>query len=345
MPPPQSAWQGQPPPPRSSHGCLIAVVLVGVVLVGIAAIGLSHAGRSRTTASGGHTTATSTWSSDPTTTTTRPTTTTPRTTASSPTSTSRRTYTSAPSQPPTSTQPAGPQPVVKLGDNPLFEVGGLPATNCKLSRWTTDPAGAEQFFRSALPCLDAAWSPVMQAAGLPFFSPKLAFPKGTSWSSPCGSVTADRAAAFYCDADNTLYMPFEALQTAQYGAHPGVYLALFAHEYGHHVQAMSGISRAYTNARFTNSDGNNDAGWELSRRLELEAQCFSGMFLAASSGRGDVDGNITNEAQTTQDRGDHNGPPRDHGTDAHAEAWWNQGFQRNSLAQCDTWLSSPGDVA
>ncbi|WP_249227185.1 neutral zinc metallopeptidase [Kutzneria sp. CA-103260] len=344
MPPPQSNWQGLPPPRRPSRGPVIAIVLVAVVLVGVAAIGLSRLGHSRPAAdAGGAPSATFTY--DEPTTTPSPTRTTHRTTTPPPTTTSRRTSTT--SAPPTSTQPAGPQPVLKLGDNPLFEVGGLPATTCKLARWSTDPAGAERFFRSALPCLDAAWAPVMKAANLPFFTPKLAFPPGTSFNTPCGNQTIGHIVAFYCGNDNTLYVPFAGLQTEMYGAHPGVYLALFAHEYGHHVQAMAGIMQAYGGARYAkdNGDSANDAGWELSRRLELQAQCFSGMFLAATSGRGDVDGNITHEAQTSQDRGDHNGPPRDHGTDDHAMGWWNSGFQRNSLSQCDTWLASSADVA
>lgn len=343
MPPPQSTWSGQPPPKRPSRGPIVVIVLVAVVVVGVAAIGLSQLGRSRPAADAGAASTTS-WTPEPTTTTATPSRTPHRTTTPSPT-TPRRTTTT--SQTPTSTEPSGPQPVLKLGDNPLFEVGGVPATNCKLSRWSTDPAGAERFFRSALPCLDAAWAPVMKAAGLPFFSPKLAFPPGTSFATPCGTMTIGHIVAFYCSTDNTLYVPFAGLQTELYGAHPGVYLALFAHEYGHHVQAMAGIMDAYGQARYAKDKGdvNSDAGWELSRRLELEAQCFSGMFLAATSGRGDVDGNITQEAQNSQDRGDHNGPPLDHGTDAHAQGWWNQGFQRNSLAQCDTWLSSTADVA
>ncbi len=319
----------------------MAIVLVAVVVVGVAAIGLSRLGHSRPTADAG-TTPTATLTLDPTTTTSPPRTT-RRTTTPPPTTTSRRTTTT--SAPPTTTLPAGPRPVAKLGDNPLFDVGGLPATNCKLTRWTTDQAGAERFFRSALPCLDSAWEPVLKAAGLPFASPTLAFPGGTVWNSPCGSEDAanGRVAAFYCATNTTIYMPFNAIQTDLYGAHPGVYLALFAHEYGHHVQAMSGMEDAYLKVTYTaRSD---DERQELSRRLELQAQCFSGMFLAATSGRGDVDGNITREAETSQDRGDHNGPPRDHGTDNHTIGWWNSGFQRNSLSQCDTWSASSADVA
>ncbi|GAA0604357.1 hypothetical protein GCM10010174_21150 [Kutzneria viridogrisea] len=232
----------------------------------------------------------------------------------------------------------------RTADNPLFGVNGLPGTNCALSRWTTDPAGAERFFRSALPCLDAAWAPVLRAAKLPFFTPKLAFPEGANFASPCGAMQVGRMVAYYCGTNNTLYMPFSGLQTAQYGAHPGVYLALFAHEYGHHVQQLSGVMDAYVDQRY-DAGQDSDAGLELSRRLELQAQCFSGMFLAATGGRGDVDANLVTEANTSQDRGDHNGPPRDHGTDDHTIAWWRQGYQKNSPAQCNTWRSSAADVS
>lgn len=342
MPPPLSTGPGLPPPARPSRGPILAIVLVAVLLLGLAAIGLSHLGGSRPAADGG---AGATPTTSEPTTTTSPTRTTRRTTTTPPPTTTRRTTTT--SRPPTSTTPAGPQAVLKLADNPLFDVGGLPATDCPLSRWSTDPAGAERFFRSALPCLDAAWAPVMRAAGLPFSSPAVAFPPGTSFNTPCGNQSIGHIVAFYCGRDQTLYVPFSGLQTEQYGAHPGVYLALFAHEYGHHVQALSGILSAYTTERYAkdNGDSGNNAGWELSRRLELQAQCFSGLFLAATSGRGDVDGNITHEAQTSQDRGDHSGPPLDHGTDDHTIGWWNTGFQRNSLAQCNTWAASTADVA
>jgi hypothetical protein len=70
------------------------------------------------------------------------------------------------------------------------------------------------------------------------------------------------------------------------------------------------------------------------------------MFLASVYGRGSVDDNILTEARTSQDRGDHvAGVPRDHGTDDHAIAWWEQGAQMNRTYQCNTWLSPPEDVA
>lgn len=324
------------PRKSSNTGALVATLIIVVLLGGVATVGLiAMNGRGDSVADTGYEPPpTYSYSSDPFPTTTYETTTTT-------TETTDTTYDT-----PTETTPAGPQPVYATGDNPLFSGDvGTPAITCNLARWDTNPAGAAAFFQSALPCLDAAWQPVLEYQGLPFFSPNLAFPEGTSWESPCGAVSTGAVAAFYCSYDNTIYMPFAGLQADMYGAQPGVYLALFAHEYGHHVQALAGVMEAYWDERY-NAGADTEAGLELSRRSELQAQCFSGMFLAASYGRGSVDDNILTEARTTQDRGDHTaGAPRDHGTDEHATAWWEQGAQLNRTFQCNTWLSPAEDVA
>jgi predicted metalloprotease len=341
-PPWLQGYPGHPgmlrPRPRSNTGPLVATIIVAVLvvlagLIGLAALSdrgnhVADTGYDEPPATIGETTATGTTTTGTTLTTTDAAVTTTQNT-------------------PTETTPAGPQPVYTLADNPLFS-GEIPAppVSCTLRRWQTTPAGAKAFFKSALPCLDAAWRPVMDRAGLPFATPSIEFPEGTNWSSPCGQVAGSTgAAAFYCGENNTLYMPFAGLQTDLYGARPGVYLALFAHEYGHHVQALSGVLDAYAQARYE-AGADTAPGLELSRRLELQAQCFSGMFLAATKGRGSVNGDVLAEARGSQDRGDHNpGQPRDHGTDAHTSAWWEQGVQKNRTFQCNTWKSPPADVA
>jgi predicted metalloprotease len=332
----------QRPRPKSNTGPLVATIVVAVLVVSAGLIGfLALNDRGNHVADTGYDEPAATSSETSTTTETTTTTTDVplTTTTDAPITTTEDT--------PTETTPAGPQPVYELGENPLFAGDlGTPAVTCSLSRWRTDPQSAAAFFKSALPCLDRAWQPVMEQAGLPFFSPKMEFPEGTNWSSPCGSVASGdgAVAAFYCGENNTLYMPFAGLQTDMYGAHPGVYLAVLAHEYGHHVQAMSGVMDAYAQARY-DAGVDTEPGLELSRRLELQAQCFSGMFLAATYSRGSVDDNILNEARTTQDRGDHTaGLPRDHGSDVHASSWWEQGAQKNRTFQCNTWKSPPADV-
>jgi uncharacterized protein len=243
----------------------------------------------------------------------------------------------------TTATPGSGEPAYKLADNPLFTASGPSPTSCSLPRWQTTPSVSQAYFTAALPCLDTAWAPVLKAAKLPFTTPKLAFPTGSSWSSPCGSVSNGEAAAFYCSADNTLYMPFSGLQTEDFGARPGVYLAVFAHEYGHHVQYLTGMMKV-ADEQMYDSGSDSPQSLEVSRRLELQAQCFSGLFLAATSGRGSVDASVVTDAAATQERGDH-GARRDHGTDAHTQGWWHQGYQKKDVAQCNTWRASSADVS
>jgi uncharacterized protein len=330
------------PRPKSNAGAIVATVIVAVLVGAVGLVGFlamdDRGDHVADTGYGDSPTYSSTHASDPFPDSTDETTTTTRDTTEG--STTEDTTTEETSE--------GPRPENALEDNSLFAGDvGTPAVTCDLTRWETTPAGAAAFFQSALPCLDAAWQPVLEYQGLPFASPSITFPEGQEWSSPCGSVSGGGGAiaAFYCSADNTLYMPFGGLQSDMYGARPGVYLALLAHEYGHHVQAMSGVLDTYSQARY-DAGVDTEAGLELSRRLELQAQCFSGMFLASVYGRGSVDDNILTEARTSQDRGDHNeGMPRDHGTDEHAISWWEQGAQLNRTYQCNTWLSPPADVA
>jgi uncharacterized protein len=331
-----------PVPRRSNTGAIVATIVVVLLVVAATLIGvIAVNGKKDHVADAGYdypdSGALPTTSRRPET--TRRTTTT-RTTRSTTTTTPPARSTR------TSSAPAGPQPVPALGDNPLFAGdNGTPAVTCALARWRSDAQSAAAFFTSAMPCLEAAWAPVLQRAGLPYSPPHLEVPGGDTVNSPCTGSEGRSFAAFYCPRNQTLYLPFGALQTGQYGAHPGVYLAVLAHEYGHHVQNLSGVYGAYWDARY-NAGADSPAGLELSRRLELQAQCFSGMFLAATYPRGSVDRNLLQEARTTEERGDHNpGEPRDHGSDAHSASWWEQGAQKNRTFQCNTWLANAADVA
>ena len=300
-----SPYPPPPPPKRPSRRPFVTLFLIGLVVLGGAVIGFTGNSRSR------------------------------QRTAPSPTSLP----TSVPTTSPGSA--GGPD---KLGDNPLFSAAGPGPVTCTLPRWQSVPAASNAYFTAALPCLDRAWQPVLQGVDLPFHEPKLAFPSGKTWSSPCGSVSQEEAAAFYCNGDQTLYMPMSGLQTDDIGNHPGAYLAVFAHEYGHFVQDLSGVLTAAHEQEYGGNNPDSDASLEVSRRIELQAQCFSGLFLAAAVGRGSVDTTVARDAQNTQDRGDPPGERRDHGTSAHASSWWTQGFVKKTVAQCNTWLASSDDV-
>ncbi len=327
---------------KSNTGVVVAVALFAIVAVAgglIAAVALSG-NHPRHVADAGYS------SNYPTTTeetTSEATTTSPTEETTTARSTERRT----PSSPP----PSGPRPVVATGNNPLFGSPdyGLQNVPCSLSRWATDQNSVTRFFQSGIGCLDAMWSRMLGAVGLPFRTPNLSVPRSLSESStPCGSGgTTTGVTPFYCSANNTIYMPMDRIELDVWGNHPGPYLAILAHEYGHHVQNMSGITEAFAGQRY-DAGADSAAGLELSRRLELEAQCFSGMFLgSASVSGGSVDENIYHEAWNAQDRGDdyaRNGK-RDHGSAKHNISWWQHGASKNRNQQCNTWLSPSGDVS
>ena len=335
---------GPYPAKKSNAGAIVAVAIFGVVILAAGAIlvvGLSS-GKNRRVAEAGYSTP---YSTDYTT----PTDSSTYTTSSDPSTTERSTEatTERSSQTQETRAPAGPQPAHKLEDNPLLMDAdtGLQNAPCELSKWANNPEASAAFFRSARPCLDRVWQTALGDANLPFEVPDIQFPSGTSWSSPCGGADNGRVSAFYCSQNQTLYMPFGGLQVPQYGARPGVYLAVFAHEYGHHAQTMSGIMDAYWDARY-DAGQDSAAGLELSRRAELMAQCFSGMFLGSTANRGgDVNQAIFEEAWASEDRGDHNGPPRDHGSDEHYISWWQQGATKNRFAQCNTFNTASANVS
>ncbi|MCX4093749.1 neutral zinc metallopeptidase [Nocardia sp. alder85J] len=259
----------------------------------------------------------------------------------------RYTYTSEAPPAPGNGKDSGTAGVAATGTNPLLADPGSPLSpaHCDYAPWGTQVDVARKFFTSAAACLEQAWRPVLAAAKLPFTPPKLNVTATTAGiTTPC-TGSSSNFAAFYCSADQTIYMPISQLQTDMFQNHWEVYLSVFAHEYGHHVQAQSGIMAA-ANKQRRDAGVNSPGGLEVSRRIELGANCFDGMFLAATSGGGSL-----TAAQTTitrkdaYGRGDAPGDMRDHGTSQHMGDWWSAGFDDDRTAQCNTFTAAATDVS
>ncbi|MEU4316550.1 neutral zinc metallopeptidase [Nocardia sp. NPDC024068] len=220
----------------------------------------------------------------------------------------------------------------------------IPA-NCEYSSWSTDVDTARAFFSSAEQCLEAAWQPVLESAGLPFEPPTVLVSADTEGiSTPCTGSTGDFA-AFYCPANRTVYMPISQLQTDYYRDNWVVYLSVFAHEYGHHIQNMSGILLA-ANSERVDAGARSPEGLELSRRVELQANCFDGMYLVSSADGGALTEQQMTQARTDADnRGDQRGDMRDHGTPENGGRWFGLGVEHNRTAQCNTFTAADGEVS
>ena len=263
--------------------------------------------------------------------------TTPRTTAlPQPTALPR------PTSPPRPTPPPGPHPAAALGDNPLFGNFGLPKVQCGWPAYQDDLASQKAHFTAVFACLGKAWAPVLAAQNLPFAPPKVFVFDRPITTTGCGNETVQADdVPFHCDG--TIYIPTRYFPDVEHILPQSfdVFIEMAAHEYGHYVQYLSGVNGAYHQLRAAAGEDSPE-GLLLSRRSELQAQCFSGMFFAAALGPQDlhdakVDANL---------RGDYEGKvrPQDHGTPERSGAWFGQGGDKNSTAQCNTWLASPDQV-
>ncbi|MCX4093748.1 neutral zinc metallopeptidase [Nocardia sp. alder85J] len=345
FPPPPLPPPGYPYPPRRSGGAgpvLLAVFGALLAVVVVAGLVVFAAGRSSTGTSASPTFSTPSFSYPPTT--AGPVAT---SVAAPPTAAARTSRVSRTTTATTSAAPAGPQQVAATTDNPLFADAdyGLQNIQCGYPQWGSDQASAQAFFEAARSCLDQMWQPLLHAVGLPFSTPNIAVPvHAADQPSPCTGSTSNYA-AFYCSANSTIYMPLDKIQIDLYGNDAVIYLAVFAHEYGHHVQALSGIMAKESRDRY-NAGQSSPVGAELSRRLELEAQCFGGMFVGSSQAAGTITAqqgqHTINDSYT---RGDRPGDVRDHGTTDHYGGWWAQGYQKNRTQPCNTWLAASGDVS
>lgn len=220
-------------------------------------------------------------------------------------------------------RPAG-EPLLS-GDLVLGEVvcvlPDLGATNARL----------RAFHSAALDCLGEAWRPALRASGATFTQARLEIDPGPG--SACGKTPGeDQATAFYCGREETIYLPRRRVLD-HLGLHVPAHLAVLAHEYGHHVQERGGILDA-AGRRLRHLGQGTPAELRLTRRLELQANCFAGLFLASVAGRGSV---TTAQAEEALADFRHGVDSETHGTVANQLRWARTGFTGTSVAACDTW--------
>jgi len=166
--------------------------------------------------------------------------------------------------------------------------------------------------------------------------------------SACGSADA-ATGPFYCPGDHKVYidLSFYDELDRRFGA-PGDFAQAYvlAHEVGHHVQSLLGISSKVRRAQQSNPGEVNP----LSVRLELQADCFAGVWGHSTQQRnlleaGDVDEGLAAAAAVGDDRlqrqarGYVNPETFTHGSSAQRQYWFRQGFQSGDIKACDTFSS------
>ena len=239
------------------------------------------------------------------------------------------------------------------GTNPLtlFQLaGGLsggggsaPVEQGRTGAPTDDPQAI--FAARVLGSTEDAWSRVFQAAGERYQPPTLVL-FDEAVQSACGT-NSSAVGPFYCPADQKVYidLTFFRQLDEQFGA-PGDFAQAYvvAHEVGHHIQTLTGISEKVNAARQRASEVE---GNRLSVLQELQADCFAGVWANHASDRnllqeGDVEEGLRAAAaigdDVLQKRGQGRVSPESwtHGSSEQRVTWLRRGMSEGTVDACDT---------
>jgi predicted metalloprotease len=231
------------------------------------------------------------------------------------------------------------------GSNEQASPQSAPGEIASPANESPDEAREVQFVSFVLDSAQAVWSRLApEQVGARWHDAKLVlFRDGTQ--TGCG--TGETAMGpFYCPNDEKVYLDlsfFDDLRS-RFGA-PGEFAQAYviAHELGHHVQHLAGLDQRVRRAQQTNSDQAN----ELSVRLELQADCFAGVFGHEMQNENILDPNDLEDglraaAAVGDDRLQREATGRvvpesfTHGTSAQRASWFRRGFDTGDARQCNT---------
>ncbi len=203
-----------------------------------------------------------------------------------------------------------------------------------------------RFVAVVLASTEDTWKQVFARAGAQYQAPKLVLYSGRTRTA-CGLGEA-AAGPFYCPADAKVYVDlrFYQLMRDKLGA-PGDFAQAYvlAHEVGHHIQNLVGTMDKMQQARQRMSEQQYNA---LSIRLELQADCYAGIWAAHSQQakgwleRGDIEEAINAAAAVGDDQIQRKTQgvvvPESftHGSSEQRVRWFNTGLKSGRIDQCDT---------
>ncbi len=240
-----------------------------------------------------------------------------------------------------------------FGINPLTVLGLLSgdgglAPQSQQAPAQRPPAGDKlaQFVSVVLADTEDVWREQFKQMGGTYREPKLRLFRGSE-PTACGRGEAAMG-PFYCPGDQKVYIDLSFYETMRnrLGA-PGDFAQAYviAHEVGHHVQNLMGITGKVDGMRGRVSEAQHNA---LSVRLELQADCFAGVWAHHAQNsrqileQGDVEEALNAASQIGDDslqrksRGTVQPETFTHGTSAQRVSWFKKGIQTGSVAQCNT---------
>ncbi|WP_158600687.1 hypothetical protein [Tessaracoccus antarcticus] len=225
--------------------------------------------------------------------------------------------TNPPLPPPNSGDPAW----VRVQQAAVYTASFPSMSGCPAPATLGTMAELQPYATAELACIQNAWRPVLATVGLPSAEVPHFFFSGSEVTSPCGVSTAP---AYYCSANGgTIHIGEDLLLDTSWD--PIWAKDVIGHEYGHHIQGVSGFFDAMDDL---------PPGNETIRRNEIQATCFSmGMLRRDDSVTLDRPFYDTLEPHLRSylDDGTHGSPDS-------LALWGMRGFHATLAGECTTWL-------
>ena len=210
------------------------------------------------------------------------------------------------------------------------------------------PAGDKQaqFVSIVLANTEDVWQAQFKRLGATYQAPTLSIFSG-AYPTACGQGQSAMG-PFYCPGDQKVYIDLRFFETMRTQLGAGGQFAqayVIAHEVGHHVQDLMGITGKVDAMRGKVSQAQQNG---LSVRVELQADCFAGIWAHDSQQskqwleQGDIESALNAATQigddTLQRRSQGQVVPESftHGSSAQRVGWFKRGFESGDVKQCDT---------
>lgn len=239
-----------------------------------------------------------------------------------------------------------------LDNNAVYAQTAPVPTDCRLP--PIDPAGAsdselETHLDDLTACLWRVWSGPLEAAGFQLPRPPVTI-YSAEITTPCG--TQPEFNASYCGANQHIYYDRRVYKIFPEDIQKVPFLVetVLGHEFGHTIQARTGIMVA-SNAWEAKAEKTSQAAANVySRRLEVQADCFAGIFTVAVGSASGLSGeNLTNLRQVAYNLGDDvlSGKANidaGHGLGKSRMKWFTTGQENTLMGTCNTFAVPASQV-
>lgn len=246
----------------------------------------------------------------------------------------------------------GKDPLEMLGIiSQLSESGQVAGATTGTATQKSADDEASEFIASILGETEDVWSKFFSQSGSQYRPAKLVLFTGRVVSA-CGGAHAAMG-PFYCPSDEKVYLDlsfFREMRTRLGGGGDFAEAYVIAHEIGHHIQTLTGVSQKVDEARHRGHRVDGDGGMLV--RLELQADCYAGVWAHQAQQRhkwlepGDIEEAMSTASAIGDDRlqKQSNGTvvpdAFTHGTAEQRMRWFRIGFETGEVRRCDTFSAT-----